>query len=128
MDEARQSSMQPLEIQSFCYEDRAGLLPALLTALSDGGGWVLERRSRSASAVEMSVEAQLRSIVELYGAIIAAGLELTRSSHLALTDLCNCRKYAAGSIDLGQLVTLRLEIVFLEDVTLHSLMAMGSPV
>ena len=75
----------------------------------------------------MSVEAQLRSTVELYSAIIAAGLELTRSSHLALTDLCNCRKYAASSIDLGQLVTLRLEISFLEDVTLHSLMTMGAP-
>jgi hypothetical protein len=117
--------MQPLEIQSFSYEDRAGVLPTLLSALADGGGWVLDRRSLSASTVEVSVEAQLRSIVELYGSIIAAGLELTRSSHLVLTDLCNCRKYAAGSVDLGQIVTLRLEISFLEDVSIQSLMATG---
>jgi len=119
--------MQPLEIQSFSYDDRAGVLPVLLSALADGGGWVLDRRSLSASTVEVSVEAQLRSIVELYGAIIAAGLELTRSSHLTLTDLCNCRKHASDTIDLGRLVTLRLEISFLEEMNLHTLMTAGAP-
>lgn len=118
--------MQPLEIQSFSYDDRAGLLPALLSALADGGGWVIDRRTVSASVVEISVEAQLRSIVELYGAIVVAGLELTRSSHLALTDLCTCRRNAADLVDLGQILTLRLEISFLEDLTLHSLLASGS--
>jgi len=117
--------MQALDIQSFSYDDRAGLMPGLLTALADGGGWILDRRTLSASVMELRVEAQLRSIVELYGAIVAAGLELTRSSHLALTDLCICRKNAANSINLGQIVTLRLEISFLEDITLHSLLASG---
>jgi hypothetical protein len=120
--------MEALEIQSFSYDDRAGLLPALLTALADGGGWVVDRRSLSASAVELSVETQLRSIMELYGAIVAAGLELTRSSHVALTDLCTCRRNAADLVDLGQIVSLRLEISFLEDVTLHSLLSSGTPV
>jgi hypothetical protein len=118
--------MQPLEIRSFSYDDRSGLLPVLLSALADGGGWVLDRRMVSASVVEISVEAQLRSIVELYGSIIAAGLELTRSSHLALTDLCTCRRNARNTVDLGQVVTLRLEISFLEDVTLHSLLNSGA--
>lgn len=117
--------MQSLDLQSFSYDDRAGLLPVLLSALADGGGWVIDRRTLSASMVELRVEAQLRSIIELYGAIVAAGLELTRSSHLALTDLCTCRRNAATLIDLGQIVSLRLEISFLEEITLHSLLASG---
>jgi hypothetical protein len=117
--------MQALDIQSFSYDDRAVLLPVLLAALADGGGWVLDRRSLSVSTIELQVEAQLRSVVDLYGAIIAAGLELTRASHLALTDLCTCRRNATRSADLSQLVTLRIEISFLEEMTLHSLLASG---
>ena len=71
-------------------------------------------------------EVQLRSLVDLYASILAAGLELTRGSHLALTDQCTCRKNAAAVADLGQIVTLRLEISFLEDMTLHSLLGAGS--
>jgi hypothetical protein len=122
----QKTSMPSLDLQSFSYDDRASVLPVLLSALADCGGWVLDRRTMSASAVELHVEVQLRSIVDLYGSVIAAGLELTRSSHLALTDLCTCRKNVATVADLGQIITLRLEISFLEDLTLHSLLAAGS--
>ena len=118
--------MQMLELQSFSYGDRTGLLPALLTAIADGGGWVLDRRTLSASTLQLNVEAQRRSIVEVYGAIIGSGLELTRSSHIALTDLCTCHSNASSKVDLGEIVTLRLEVSFLEDVTLHSLLASGT--
>lgn len=118
--------MQMLELQSFSYGDRAGQLPALLTAIADGGGWVLDRRTLSASTLQLNIEAQLRSIVEIYAAIIGSGLELTRSSHIALTDLCTCHRNASSKVDLGEIVTLRLEVSFLEDMTLHSLLASGT--
>lgn len=124
--ESQKISMPSLDLQGFSYDDRASVLPVLLSALADSGGWVLDRRTMSASAVELRVEVQLRSIVDIYGSVIAAGLELTRSSHLALTDLCTCRKNVATAADLGQIITLRLEISFLEDLTLHSLLATGS--
>jgi len=123
---AQKTSMPSLDLQSFSYDDRANVLPVLLSALADCGGWVLARRTMSASVVELRVEVQLRSIVDLYGSIIAAGLELTRSSHLSLRDLCTCRKNAATVSDLGQILTLRLEVSFLEDLTLHSLLSVGS--
>ena len=122
----REKSMPSLDLQSFSYDDRASVLPALLSALADCGGWVLDRRTMSAKTVELRVEVQLRSIVDLYGSMIAAGLELTRSSHLALTDMCTCRKNVMIAADLGQIITLRLEISFLEELTLHSLLAVGS--
>ncbi|MDE1175987.1 MAG: hypothetical protein PW789_05205 [Edaphobacter sp.] len=120
--------MQPLEIQSFSYDDRDGVLPTLLTALADGGAWVFERRSLSASTMELKVETQLRSIMDLYAAIVEAGLELTRSSHLALADLCSCRTNASDAVDLSQIVMLRMEISFLGSVTLYSLARAGTPV
>ena len=123
---AQKISIPSLDLQSFSYDERGNVLPVLLAALADCGGWVLDRRTISASVVELRVEVQLRSIVDLYGSIVAAGLELTRSSHLSLTDLCTCRKNVPTISDLGQIVTLRLEISFLEELTLHTLLGAGS--
>jgi hypothetical protein len=114
--------MQLLDIQGFSYEERHGLLPHLTSALADCGGWVLGRKMLSPSTIEFRLEIQLRAILDLYASIVSSGLELTRAGHLALTDLCTCRKNIATPADLGQVVTIRLEINFLEDVTLHSLM------
>lgn len=118
--------MQLLDIQGFSYEERNSLLPTLTLALADCGGWLLCRKTLSPSMMEIRLEIQLRSIVDLYASIISSGLELTRAGHLALTDLCTCRKNLATPADLGQVVTIRLEISFLEDITLHSLLTTGS--
>ena len=120
-------SMTSLEIQSFSYDERSGVLPGLITSLADCGGWVLDRRTLSPSMIELKIEVQLRSILDLYGSIVAAGLELTRSSHIALTDLCTCRRNLTSLTDLGQVITVRMEISFLEEITLHSLLNSGSP-
>jgi hypothetical protein len=120
------TTMQSLDIQGFSYQERQGLLPTLTSAFTDCGGWVLDRKALSASTIEFRLEIQLRSVLDLYASIVSAGLELTRSGHLGLTDLCTCRKNLSSSSDLGQVVGIRLEISFLEDVTLHSLLAAGS--
>ena len=119
--------MQSLDIQSFSYEERAGILPALTTAFADCGGWVLDRRTLSPSTMEFRIEIQLRAAIDLYASIIASGLELTRAGHLALTEMCTCRKHLNRSADLGQVVAIRIEISFLDDVTLHSLLLTASP-
>ncbi len=118
--------MQSLDIQSFSYEERASVLTQLTTAFADCGGWVLDRKTLSPTLSEFRIEIQLRSVLDLYAGILAAGIELTRSAHLALTDLCTCRKHLR-SIDLMQIISLRIEISFLEDVTLHSLLATLCP-
>ena len=118
--------MQPLDIQGFSYEERHGLIPTLTSALADCGGWVLDRRTLSPSTMEFRLEIQLRAVLDLYASIISSGLELTRSGHLGLTDLCTCRKNLCNTTDLSQIVTIRLEISFLEDLTLHSLFLAGN--
>ena len=119
--------MHTLDLQGYSYQDRTGLLPELTTALTHSGGWVLERRTLSPTTMEFKLEIQLRGIVELYSALIGTGLELTRSTHGTLTDLCTCRQFRkCAAADPAQVVSLRLELSFLEDVTLHSLLMTGS--
>jgi hypothetical protein len=118
--------MHVLDLQAYSYEDRQGLLPALTAAFTHSGGWVLERKTISTTSVEFRVEIQLRGIVELYAALVAAGVELTRSAHATLTDLCTCRQHIARSARPTKVISIRLELSFLEDVTLHSLLMTGS--
>jgi hypothetical protein len=115
--------MQSLDIQGFSYEERHGLLPTLTSAFADCGGWILDRKTLSPSSMEFRVEIQLRAVVDLYSSIISSGLELTRSGHLGLTHLCTCRKNLSTRTDLSQIVTIRIEISFLEDATLQSVFA-----
>jgi hypothetical protein len=117
--------MQSLEIQSFTYEQRDGILPSLTAAVCNCGGWIIKRRPTSPTSMEFCVEIQLRSVLNLYAAIVATGVELTRSGHEALTELCTRRKYQRLAAELGQIVCIRLEIRFLDDLTLYSLMAAG---
>ena len=116
---------ETLDLQGYSYSDRQGLLPRLVTAFTHCGGWVLERKTISATTVEFRLEIQLRSIVELYASLAGAGLELTRNTHALLTDLCNCRHNLSRTTNPNQILTLRLELSFLEDVTLHSLLMTG---
>ena len=112
--------MQSLDIQGFSYEERHGLLPTLTSGFADCGGWILDRKTLSPSTMEFRLEIQLRAVVDLYASVIASGLELTRTGHLGLTHLCVCRKNLVTSAELGQIVSIRLEISFLEDATLQS--------
>jgi hypothetical protein len=118
--------MQSLDIQGFTYEQRHGLLPMLTAAFSNCGGWMLDRKTLSPTHMEFRVEIQLRCILEFYAAVVATGVELTRAGHQSLTELCSRRRHLRLASELGQVVTIRLELNFLDDVTLHSLLAGGS--
>ena len=114
------------ELTAYCYSDRLTLLPELTSALTRCGGWVLERRTVSPTNMEFVFEVQLAAVLDTYGALVGVGLELTRGAHTLLTELCTCRKHSAGSTNPGQVVTLKLNVSFLADVTLHSILMTGS--
>ncbi len=119
-------NLRQSDLFGYCYGDRISLVPLLLSSLADCGGWVLERRTISSAAIEVRFEIQLVCIQELYGALVALGIELTRGAHTTLTDLCTCRKHLSVAKDAHQIVILRLEVDFLADVTLHSILMTGS--
>jgi hypothetical protein len=118
--------MESFDIQAFTYEQRHGLLPSLIAAFTNCGGWILDRKTLSATNIEFRIEIQLRAVLDLYAAILSAGVELTRSGHETLTELCTRRKHLRITADLGQTVAIRLELTFLDDITLHSLLSAGS--
>lgn len=117
---------QTFDLPAFCYAERAILLPDLLLTISDCGGWLLERKSLSATAMEFRLELQLASIVDLYSAFVHLGLELTSQAHTALTGLCLCLRHLAQGGPALPIVTLRLEVAFLEEVTLQSILLTGT--
>ena len=117
--------MVPLDIQGFTYEQRHGLLADLTAVFANCGGWVLEHKNLSPSNVEFRVEIQLGAALDLYAALVATGFELTRSGHEALTALCTRRRHCRITAELGQTVVLRLEISFLDEVAVNSLLRCG---
>lgn len=117
--------MQLLDIQGYSYEPSEELLRNLNRILVNSGGWILDRRALSPTNYEFTLEVELRSVLDLYAGIISAGIELTRSNHLALTDLCTCRLHLMGSADLQQVIGLRLEVAFLKQLTVQNLIATG---
>jgi len=104
-----------LEIATFSYEDRRAIFPAVAEALELCGCWLLDRRQTSLSQVEFHFELQLRSVLDLYAALIAAGLELTRTSHQHLTVLWTLRRHEDCPNGLSGVVTVCLVVNFLED-------------
>ena len=112
--------MQTLDIQAFSYQERQSLLPDLAAGLAACGGWLLERKTLSPAMLQFRVEIQFSDVMDFYASMIEAGLELTRCGHVALTDLCTCRRQLTSFFDLSRVVTILLEITFLEDVALPS--------
>ncbi len=118
-----------LALAAFSYEDRRDILPALSEAMALCGCWLLDRKPTSLTQMEFRFELQLHAIVELYAALIAAGLELTRGSHLELTALCTVSKHSGapgGFGGLGSVVTVALEVTFLDEITLPAVMGTGT--
>jgi hypothetical protein len=126
MNNSGGKSMDSLDVQAFTYEHRYGLLPELTSAFTDSGGWITERETLSPTNMAFSVEIQLLAVLDLYAAILSTGVELTRTGHGALTELCTRRKHHHITADLGEIVSIRLEVAFLDDITLHSLLTAGS--
>ena len=120
------SGANNLSLKSFTYDDRRLILPAVTDAMNNSGCWVLERKPLSLTTLQITFEIQLRSIIELYGALIAVGLELTRGSHLDLTGLCTLRRHNPSPATLGRVLSIRLEVSFLEELDLKSFLTPGA--
>ena len=115
--------MQALNIHGYSYNDRFQILMSLTDSLTDSGAWITDRSTVSATTTELRFDIKLSAVLDLYTALVATGLELTRAAHFAMTDLWTC--YNNLSMRVSEVISIRLEINFLEDVTLHSLLMTG---
>ncbi len=113
---------EPLELRLQCltYDERSNVLPVLTEAIDRAGGWLLDRRTVAAHALELRIELQVRALVEMYAALVSSGVELTREAHLLLTERCTCRQHQRSRESMSTIMSIRLEVAFLADVTVES--------
>ena len=117
-------SAPPVRLQTFTYDDRRAVSSALASALDRSGAWVLERTAPAVEQMRLRLEIQLRSALDLYTGLIGAGLELTRGSHMALTDLCTLARHRRNGREPFRVVEVVLEVSFLDEME-HSLLSMS---
>lgn len=81
-----------LRLTALSADEPQRLIRFLTGALLACGGWVLTRTTQGNQAAEVDFEFTRAACVEIYAVLIAAGLELSRDSHLQMADLCHCTK------------------------------------
>jgi hypothetical protein len=71
-------------------DDVSELARFLSGAIQTSGGAVLTRKTAESGDVEITFEFARAACVEVYSILIAAGLVLSRESHLRIAELCQC--------------------------------------
>jgi hypothetical protein len=90
-------------------EEPARLVPTLAGAILGCGGWVLSRGANDDGTVKILFEFERQACVEIYTVLAATGVELSRSGHIWLTELCQCTR--DNQQDCGtEIVSVKLEI------------------
>lgn len=81
-----------LRLTALSSDEPERLVRYLTGALLACGGWVLTRTTQGKEAAELDFEFARAACVDIYSVLLAAGLELSKDSHLQMADLCHCTK------------------------------------
>ena len=108
--------MPTIELRGRTFEDHREIVPTLLDTMAPCGCWLLEQRVLSPTATELSFEIQLRSVFELYSGLLSSGVDLSRDSHTRMKSLCTVRDHNPHHAKRRRIITIRLELIFLEEV------------
>jgi hypothetical protein len=109
------SEMPTIELRGHTYEDHREMVPTLLDTMAACGCWLLEQRALSPTATELSFEILLRSVFELYSGLLSSGVDLSRDSHTCMKSLCMVRDHNPHNAKRRRVITIRLELMFLEE-------------
>lgn len=81
-----------LRLTALSADEPERLVRFLTGALLSCGGWVLTRTTQGQEAAELDFEFARAACVDIYSVLVAAGLELSRDSHVQMAELCHCTK------------------------------------
>jgi hypothetical protein len=98
-----------LQMRAASTDEPARLIQMLTGAILGIGGWVLSRGANDAGMCNMLFEFERQQCMEIYTALIAAGLELSPLAHLRFTELCQCTRSHHEDCG-GEIVSIELEI------------------
>ena len=109
-----------IELRGRTYEGHGEIVPVLLETMAGCGCWLLEQRVISPTATELNFELLLRSVFELYSGLLSSGVDLSRDSHTRMKSLCTVRDHNPHQAKRRRVLTVRLELIFMEDIDLAS--------
>lgn len=113
---ALDNEMSAMVIRACTWEQRGRVLKAMALALHTNGCWLTKQTQLAVSQMEFLFDMRLSSSLEVYSALMAAGLELSHSGHSQLTNLCVLRRHSHWHlVELGSVLTVRLQVNFLEE-------------
>lgn len=104
-----------IELRGRSFEDHQYFVPVLLETLATCGCWLLGRREIPPNATELNFEVLLRSVFELYSGLLSCGVELSRDSHTRMKSLCTVRDHNPHRARRRRVLTIRLELIFVEE-------------
>jgi hypothetical protein len=79
-----------MQMKAISIEEPSRLVQTLTGAILGCGGWVLSRGANDTGTVSMLFEFERQACIDIYSVMIAAGLELSQSGHIRITELCQC--------------------------------------
>lgn len=82
-----------MEMKAVSMEEPVRLVQALTGSILGCGGWVLSRGASDSGMITMLFEFERQACIDIYSVMIAVGLELSQSSHIRFTELCQCTRY-----------------------------------
>jgi hypothetical protein len=98
-----------IHLQAIALEEPDRLIRILTSAVISCGGWVLSRGFTESGSVSLLFEFERHACVDIYGSLVGAGLELSRTGHLRFTELCQCTR--SRQTDCGtEIASIDLEI------------------
>jgi hypothetical protein len=103
-----------MDLQGFTFADRLTLLPELSHSVDTAGGWVLQQETASPDSVDLLLEVQATALPEVYAALLSS-VELSRDSHRAMAERCNCSLHLRPTPSTSSILTIHLEVRFLID-------------
>ena len=98
-----------IHLQAIALEQPDRLIRILTGVVISSGGWVLSRASSDTGTISLLFEFERHACVDIYGGLVGAGLELSRTGHLRFTELCQCTRSSQN--DCGaEIASIDLEI------------------
>jgi hypothetical protein len=104
-----------IHLRGRSFDDQREMVPVLLDSMASCGCWLLERRELPPNAIEFRFELLLRSVFEVYSALLSSGVELSRDSHTRMKSLCTVRDHNPHRARRRRVLTIRLELIFVEE-------------
>jgi len=86
------TSAWAMHIRSTSEEEPEKLVRLLAGAILSCGGWVLSRTTAEDGHIRILFEFERGDCLDIYTAMIAAGLDLPAAAHIQLTELCLCTR------------------------------------